>query len=258
MKEKGGNKHGKSVKANAAVPRSVIAGDTGKLSKQERRNLNKQKKAGTLPVVTNAAPTAHTESVYKRETVYPPSMSDCGGPWDRFVTPEDPELPNILATSYDGCVVSTADKFKPSFHAEFQAAMEGLDREGYYQFDLTQPAGLGTKMAKTFVTRCLVGDAGTTYKYLGLRMFSIPWNSDVDGALTSPSAVQVGRLNKTMVQHSADLLRRSGKEKVGSCQYNLTLINRYANAAEIMSLKLMCSPRLCLPTAGASRRTASR
>jgi len=41
--------------------------------------------------------------------------------------------------------------------------------------DVTQPLGLGTKLAPTFVRRTLVGENGITYKYLGLRMFSHPW-----------------------------------------------------------------------------------
>jgi hypothetical protein len=41
--------------------------------------------------------------------------------------------------------------------------------------DVTQPLGLGTKLAPTFVRRTLVGENGITYKYLGLRMFAHPW-----------------------------------------------------------------------------------
>ena len=58
----------------------------------------------------------------------------------------------------------------------FQAAFNGLEKDGAFQYDLTQPAGLGTKIAKTLVTRCLVGDEGITYKYLGLRLLSIPYH----------------------------------------------------------------------------------
>jgi hypothetical protein len=32
--------------------------------------------------------------------------------------------------------------------------------------------------SKTFVSRTLVGDPGTTYKYLGLRIFAHPWSVD--------------------------------------------------------------------------------
>ena len=58
---------------------------------------------------------------------------------------------------------------------EVQAAFRTLDQEGLFRTDITQPAGLGGKCVKTMVTRCLLGDPGTTYKYLGLRMFAHPW-----------------------------------------------------------------------------------
>ena len=50
-----------------------------------------------------------------------------------------------------------------------------LEAHGFYRFDITQPHGLNSRCATTFVTRCLVGEPGITYKYLGLRMFSHPW-----------------------------------------------------------------------------------
>ena len=36
--------------------------------------------------------------------------------------------------------------------------------------------GAGTRLAKTRVTRCLIGVPGITYFYLGLRMFAHPWS----------------------------------------------------------------------------------
>lgn len=54
-------------------------------------------------------------------------------------------------------------------HDEARLAFEGLEERGVFRVDVTQPFGLGTKCAATYVTRTLVGDPGTTYKYLGLR-----------------------------------------------------------------------------------------
>jgi hypothetical protein len=199
-----------------------------KLTKQERRNINKQKRASvSIPLVkaSQNQPSSGNISVYKRETEYPESVLNCTGPWDRFVTPNDPTMGNILNTSYKGLVVCPPCDFEDKFHADFQASMEGLDQDGFYQFDITQPAGLGTKSAKTYVTRCLVGDEGTTYKYLGLRMFSIPWRT-TDSELTSKHAEKIGELNKTLIARSECLLKKMNKPHTGSCQYNLTLINR--------------------------------
>lgn len=196
----------------------------GKLTKQERRNLNKKKKAQTAQIPSPGPSVEHPkESVYKRETAYPPAIPESAGPWDRFVVPQDPAFQSILDECFQGFVVSKPSQFSTGFHERFTAALEGLDADGCYQYDITQPAGLGTKTAKTFVTRCLVGDAGTTYKYLGLRMFSIPWNGE---GYSSAHAVAIGNLNKEMITHSTELLKRLNKPKVGACNYNLTLINR--------------------------------
>jgi hypothetical protein len=94
---------------------------------------------------------------------------------DRFMTPADEQYDQVMSACYKGFLVSAPSESKPNFHHNFRQAMEGLGTDGCYQFDLTQPMGLGTKVAKTFVSRCLVGEPGCTYKYLGLRMFSYPW-----------------------------------------------------------------------------------
>ena len=67
------------------------------------------------------------------------------------------------------CVNQVREKesFTGEFHEAFESALRGL--EDRYQYDITQPAGLNSKLAKTLVSRCLLGDEGITYKYLGLR-----------------------------------------------------------------------------------------
>ena len=100
---------------------------------------------------------------------------------------------------YEGFVVDDADTLSSSpvtDNEEFsiqehivQSSLENMKRGGMFRTDVTQPFGLGTKCAKTYVTRCLVGNPGTTYKYLGLRMFAHPWTS------TSNSQVKRKRNN---------------------------------------------------------------
>jgi mRNA N6-methyladenine demethylase len=154
-------------------------------------------------------------------------MPDYPGPRDRFIVHGDVGFDEAMKKCYGKCVVDTQEKFPDTFHNSFMTALDNLEKEGAYQFDLTQPAGLGTKVAKTFVTRCLVGEAGTTYKYLGLRMFSIPWNAGETGA--SESAVTISRLNQRLIEKTHAHLKTLGKppSEVGSCEYNLTLINKY-------------------------------
>ena len=45
----------------------------------------------------------------------------------------------------------------------------------------------GTRLAKTRVTRCLIGKPGITYFYLGVRMFAHPWSGpSASAACTAP------------------------------------------------------------------------
>ena len=92
----------------------------------------------------------------------------------------DEELFSVaLDTCFKGCEVDEPSKLPPALQPDqILASLKQL--EPLYQSDVTQPFGLETPCAKTYVTRCLVGERGTTYKYLGLRMFSSYWG-DVGG-----------------------------------------------------------------------------
>lgn len=56
----------------------------------------------------------------------------------------------------------------------------------------------------------------------GIRMFSYPW----DGSDKCTSFATIGRLNKVMADRTAVLLKQSKRPEVGSCRFNLTLINK--------------------------------
>jgi hypothetical protein len=84
--------------------------------------------------------------------------------------------------------------------------------------------GLGTPCARTYVTRCLVGDPGTTYKYLGLRMFAHPWNTD-----GSPAFV-IQELNSLLTKRTQHHLRQLNDQRdygaQGRAAFDICLINR--------------------------------
>ena len=172
--------------------------------------------------------------MYRRSVVLPVS---CPFPnlENRFYYQTDPELPRLLTTSYSGFSVDPPSQFpEDTYHDAFLRAFTDFDDRGIFQFDYTQPAGLGTKIARTFVTRCLVGEPGITYKYLGLRMFAYPW----DGSDVIPSFAAIGQLNQALSKRSTVLLGNLKKEEVGSCAYNLTLINRcFPKDSNIVKLK---------------------
>lgn len=71
----------------------------------------------------------------------------------------------------------TPEKLPSSLHTSFSSAFSTLNQSNLFQYDAVQPGR--KKLSRTFVTRTLVGNPGSTYRYLGLRLFSHPW-CDVD------------------------------------------------------------------------------
>jgi hypothetical protein len=82
-----------------------------------------------------------------------------------FLTPKDGKyFDKALETSYHGFVSDDhVEADRGVLENAFHGALSGL-----YLRDITQPFGLGSPCAKTYVTRCLVGDKGSTYRYLGM------------------------------------------------------------------------------------------
>ena len=169
---------------------------------------------------------ASGSSVYKRKACYPNTyIGNDTTPMNRFVNPKDKEYSKILKTSYEGFEIDKKEAFDDEFHDQFEKSLELLDHQNIYQFDIIQPLGLNTKLSKTYVSRCLVGTAGITYKYQGLRMFALPWDAGEHGA--TKSTISIGKLNESLIKRTQYLLKKARNEKeCGSCNYNLTLINR--------------------------------
>jgi len=144
-------------------------------------------------------------------------------------------------------------------HEAIQRALKKMDQAGIFLTDVTQPRGLGTKCAKTYVTRCLLGDEGTTYKYLGLRMFAHPWSvkpaskglkdSNVNnGSYSVDDALsEISKLNDTLTErtkhHLVDLEKKR-KQRMGfqtngdsyisgRAKFDITLINRMTNSPDL-------------------------
>ncbi|CAJ1942268.1 unnamed protein product [Cylindrotheca closterium] len=124
-----------------------------------------------------------------------------------------------LETSYEGFVVDE------SIYDEQRAQnyLQQMLDDKLFRRDVTQPFGLGTKCAKTYVTRCVLGEQGTTYKYLGLRMFAHPWdNTEIQklGAkLTQRTQHHLKELSELRAQRNAPATR-------GRSNFDICLINR--------------------------------
>ncbi|CAM9521839.1 unnamed protein product, partial [Discosporangium mesarthrocarpum] len=99
---------------------------------------------------------------------------------------------------------------------------------------------LGTPCTRTFVTRTLVGEPGTTYKYLGL---SHPWDRSAAHSGCAPEALQaIGHLNQILNEQSRNLLeehsRARGGSTTGGCSFDVALINAMEPATVRPDLKL--------------------
>ena len=121
-----------------------------------------------------------------------------------------------MAASYSSFVHEPADALPSSFHRGFRECLHGIQADGLLaRPDITQPMGVGTRLAKTRVTRCLIGKPGITYKYLGVRMFAHPWS----GPQCTPACAAMRALSAQLGARAHEL----GGESNG---FNLVLLNR--------------------------------
>ena len=137
-----------------------------------------------------------------------------------------------------------------------------MNEAGIFLYDIVQPGG--KKLSRTFVTRTLIGAPGSTYKYLGLRLFSHPWcqvtadgNASIEEGTSSKSSLvelgysktcakallDIGKLNQTLIQRTHTALKTHiaphiPNNMVGSADYSLTLINRMEPSTVKNDLKL--------------------
>jgi mRNA N6-methyladenine demethylase len=165
---------------------------------------------------------------YKSRTRVLPKPYAISRKQKNFLTPQHADFDAVLKVAYPGFCVDEESKFPQRFHDDFASVFDLLENDNIFLYDVTQPRGLGTPCARTFVQRTLLGEPGTTYKYLGLRMFSIPWTAG------SPYHL-MERLNGDLIERTKLHLASSvsTSEPAGPCHYNLTLINRMSPLSEI-------------------------
>jgi alpha-ketoglutarate-dependent dioxygenase FTO len=165
---------------------------------------------------------------------FPPSLKYPKNAFLRNEPPYKQSFQQALDTSYEGFIVDEPNVLKDE-QTSVEEALKVMEEAGFFRVDVTQPFGLGTKCAKTYVTRCLVGEPGTTYKYLGLRMFAHTWNPS--GAAASPiqqALKTIGKLNATLTQRTQHHLSQLDKKRHtrgaeptrGREGFDIALINR--------------------------------
>jgi mRNA N6-methyladenine demethylase len=187
-------------------------------------------------------------------TPLPPEWA--GSTKKSFLTPADgADFTSCLQQCYRGFHWENPEALPNSLHTSFDTTFAAL-RE-LFLYDAVQPGG--KRVSQTFVKRTLIGKPGSTYRYLGLRLFSHPWcpvdnegdpkldtddddNNNNDGAIASLVAlgyrlkcasalIGMGQLNATLVQRTQRLLQEQVAPHVqdglvGPSDYTLTLVNR--------------------------------
>lgn len=168
------------------------------------------------------------------------------GSFDKaFLTPQDEEaFTSLKKQCYRGFHWEAPEELPPLLHATFDDALWALDEAGLFLYDAVQPGR--KRLSRTFVTRTLVGNPGTTYKYLGLRLFTHPWSVDGEGDKSkdpqtslvklgyseacAQALLQVGRANAMLVERTRNALQDQVAPHVGglvgSADFSLTLINK--------------------------------
>lgn len=185
---------------------------------------NQKKKTGAKTSASMMKETRSSSSQNTTTTLLPlPFPSHYKRPSNDFLRDEEPykeSFQSALATAYEGFVV---DASIPNREEKMKKALQAMLDRSWFRADVTQPFGLGTKCAKTYVTRCLLGEPGTTYKYLGLRMFAHSWK---DSEIQSLATILTQRTQHHLTELDKIRSLRGAQQTRGRPNFDICLINR--------------------------------
>jgi FTO catalytic domain len=117
----------------------------------------KRNSADVAPKPTTAANSKPAAA--KRVDMKPLTFQLSGTAPKQFLSASHPQFDACLRTSYPGFRVDSSEvvaRSAPEIHTNMQTAFAAMQAGGLFRVDVTQPFGLNTKCAKTFVTRCLL------------------------------------------------------------------------------------------------------
>jgi FTO catalytic domain len=134
------------------VPVNATSAPEARLTKQQKRDKRRAviAAAGTVTTTSDYAADIkeiNTSSVYRRVPILPPPSPFPLLNVDRFLVPGDKNFQKVLDTCYDGFVMDKPEEYSDEFHESFETSFTEIEKSGVFQFDLTQPAGLGTKVS---------------------------------------------------------------------------------------------------------------
>jgi alpha-ketoglutarate-dependent dioxygenase FTO len=230
-KRMGGSKQRKKQKRKRAQNKPSNATSSPPQSKKQHQQQQDLSLASRLKKARGTADS----------TPLPPEWS--GQTTKSFLSPNDGEtFEQCRRECYRGFTWQEANELEDSFHQSFDECFDTLYKTGLFLYDAVQPGG--KRLSKTFVTRTVIGKPGSTYRYLGLRLFSHPWCSENADTTTTDiqSLIKLGysqecaaalvtmkRLNASLKDSTQQVLDKEIAPHVplpGSADYSLTLINR--------------------------------
>lgn len=203
--------------------------------RKRKRQRGKETSSDTKRDDSREAENAPKQQQQQHRPVVPsfPGSTSINISHKKFLTATDGSAYHqLLREHYTGFAMVPAGKVHPpSFHFASKSALEKLRDAGYYQYDMVVAGG--KNLSRTFVRRCLVGEPGITYKYLGLRLFAHAWS----GPDVSLHFRDIFNMNQEMIHMTKEQLQQQlqppGTHRHrGSCEYNLTLINYMDPACE--------------------------
>mmetsp|Transcript_13007 Transcript_13007/g.18988 ORF Transcript_13007/g.18988 Transcript_13007/m.18988 type:complete len:612 (-) Transcript_13007:9-1844(-) len=252
-------KKGRKIKKRKNVPKEENSTKKKKVKgsnvKHEQVSKTKNQKKQLLSLASRLKKQRGTAA----STPLPPEWSRASSNTPKYLSPKDgDDFESCVHECYQGFRYEKSNELPPNIHTEFSTSFKEMNDAGLFLYDVVQPGG--KKLSRTFVTRTLVGDPGSTYKYLGLRLFSHPWcdvNEHGDGEITgdfgkykgslelgktlkdklgysakcSKSLITIGLINKYLGERTNAILKNEISPSiknglVGSADYSLTLINR--------------------------------
>ncbi|XP_066569508.1 alpha-ketoglutarate-dependent dioxygenase FTO isoform X1 [Amia ocellicauda] len=120
-------------------------------------------------------------SVKEKEIKRQKLLQDLEGRQIPFLTPRDAGFQQLWCSRYSSLAVQRAEEgaVPRGLHEAVQAALSMLLQRGCFLRDLVR---IRERDVFTAVSRVLLGRPGLTYKYLGTRLFALPWEAEGSGS----------------------------------------------------------------------------
>ncbi|CAN0280515.1 unnamed protein product, partial [Ectocarpus sp. 13 AM-2016] len=193
--------------------------DTSSIPDASRQSLASSSSSKRPPTTTTTTTTSKKQSRIKEKParfVHPHLDAELRRLGRSWLSPGDSLFKPALDRSYMGVRHEPAGSLPQAVHRGFRQSFDSLHEAGLFLYDTVQAGG--KRLSRTFVTRTLVGDAGITYKYLGLRLFAHPWGLAESAFRKRPGDGLADALNDPCL---ADLFSKHGASSVGRSENNL-------------------------------------